>query len=141
MKASEVRISKVELSESKETIEIWFNNKDDMKPNLSLTVTAEALFDALMEEVKKEEAAKNRTPIAPEDVPQMLFELGWTAGAPEKLERGMALLRNSPNGPETVLVGDVNELGGVCDCCTDYDATDIISWGWLPQCRPLKQEG
>lgn len=56
----------------------------------------------------------------------------WVEGAPKELEAGMQVitLRGRGDGAEecSTLVGDVNELGGVCDDCRDFCAKDVIRW-------------
>lgn len=55
-----------------------------------------------------------------------LHQLDWTPGAPEELEAGMVLMFNDGSWE---LVGDVNELRGICDDCrADWKLDDVVKW-------------
>ena len=44
-------------------------------------------------------------------------DLIWESGAPAEIEVGMLLQLKTG---KLILIGDLNDLGGMCDCCTRW---------------------
>jgi hypothetical protein len=67
---------------------------------------------------------------SPLDRIRAFFKRGsaWIEGKPEELLAGMQV--QDKHG-RLYLVGDVNENGGVCDCCCDMRTKYVVRWRML----------
>lgn len=60
--------------------------------------------------------------------------LAWIAGAPPELVPGMVVRYRDH---AVYLVGDVNQVGGSCSCCTAVDSVQVVEYAWLTGFGPV----
>jgi len=61
----------------------------------------------------------------------MIGTVNWTEGKPEFVQSGMLLKCQYDEKTTILLVGDVNDLMGQCNCCTDYEERHIIAYAQI----------